>query len=80
MRLAFLTSLCFVASPVFAEMQVSTAIYQCERGVEIAESVVSTEEDAVAVIHVEGRQITLVRTPAASGVRYAWPSDGSGYV
>ena len=36
--------------------------------------------EQVAVIHVEGSQITLYNESAASGARYAWPSDGAGYV
>ena len=32
------------------------------------------------MIHVENRQITLTRSRSASGVRYAWPGDGSGYI
>lgn len=69
-----------VATPVRAEMTVSGATYQCERGVEIVATYVNDAEAAVAVINVEGRQIALKITRSASGARYAWPSDGSGYV
>ena len=63
-----------------AETDVQTVTYTCERGVDIPATYVNSADEAVAVIHVEGRQITLQITPSASGARYAWPSDGSGYV
>ena len=69
-----------VAGPAVAEMQIDAAIYRCERGVAIPATYLTTEADSAVIINVEGRQITLTRKPAASGARYAWPSDGSGYV
>lgn len=54
--------------------------YLCERGVEVPVSYVNGAEGSVAVLHVEGRLVTLPVAPSASGARYAWPSDGSGYV
>jgi membrane-bound inhibitor of C-type lysozyme len=41
---------------------------------------VNAAEGSAAVVTVEGRQVALIAEPAASGVRYAWPSGGSGYV
>jgi membrane-bound inhibitor of C-type lysozyme len=58
----------------------STTRYQCDRGVEIPATYVNGPDQSLVVIHVEGRQITLVSEPAASGARYGWPSDGSNYV
>jgi membrane-bound inhibitor of C-type lysozyme len=58
----------------------STATYTCDRGVEIPATYVNGPEQSLVVIHVEGRQITLLNEVAASGARYGWPSDGSGYV
>ena len=66
--------------PALAEADIQTQTYACERGVEIPATYVNMADESVAVIHVEGRQITLQITSAASGARYAWPSDGSGYV
>lgn len=57
-----------------------TVTYACDRGVEVPATYVNGPDQSLAVIHVEGRQITLVNEPAASGARYGWPSDGSGYV
>jgi membrane-bound inhibitor of C-type lysozyme len=37
-------------------------------------------ETPVAVINVEGSQITLVIERAASGARYGWPSGGANYI
>ncbi len=54
--------------------------FVCDRGVEVPATFVTGPEDAVVVIHVEARQILLHLEPAASGARYAWPSDGAGYV
>lgn len=54
--------------------------YICDRDVEIPVAYVNADDGAAAVLHVEGRLITLLNERAASGARYAWPSDGSGYV
>jgi membrane-bound inhibitor of C-type lysozyme len=58
----------------------TTQTYSCDRGVEIPATYVNGPDQSLVVIHVEGRQITLVSDPAASGARYSWPSDGSNYV
>ena len=69
-----------IAAPAAAEMALQTQRYLCERGVEIPVAYVSDAETAIVILTVEGRQIALYRDAAASGARYAWPSDGSGYV
>ncbi|MCF7700035.1 hypothetical protein GLR48_12050 [Loktanella sp. M215] len=62
----------------------STPRYTCERGVEIPAVYINVEdgsEPGVVVLMVEGRMINLEATDeAASGVRYRFPNDGSGYV
>ena len=58
----------------------TTATYACDRGVAVPATYVNGPDQSLAVLHVDGRQITLVGEPAASGARYGWPSDGSGYV
>ena len=62
----------------------STPRYTCERGVEIPAIYINSEdgsEPGIAVIQVEGRMINLEATgEAASGVRYRFPNDGSGYI
>ena len=63
-----------------AETQVLTLRYTCDRGVEVPATYVNAEDQQIAVIHVEGTQITLFSETAASGARYGWPSDGSSYV
>lgn len=68
------------ALPSLAMPEVQTMTYTCERGVSVPVTYVNASEGSVAVLTVEGRQITLFQTEAASGARYAWPSDGSGYV
>lgn len=69
----------FMAAPVCAE--VMTVRYLCERGVEVPATYVRGDGiEPVAVINVEGAQVTLVLEPSASGARYGWPSGGSGYV
>jgi len=72
--------LALAAAPVLAETQVLTLRYACERGVEIPATYVNAGDLSLAVIHVEGSQITLYNEIAASGARYGWPSDGAGYV
>lgn len=37
-------------------------------------------DQGLVVLNADGHQITLVTEPSASGARYGWPSDGSGYV
>jgi membrane-bound inhibitor of C-type lysozyme len=63
-----------------APLDVRTVRYVCERGVEVPAAFVSGPEDALVVITVDGGQILLYQEPSASGARYAWPSDGAGYV
>lgn len=65
------------AGAAHAEVSYDTARYMCERGVEIPVTYVA---DTVAVLNVEGGQITLEVEEAASGARYGWPSGGSHYV
>jgi membrane-bound inhibitor of C-type lysozyme len=62
-----------------AASDVLTATYHCERGVEVPATYVNADEP-VAVITVEGSQITLILERSASGARYGWPSGGSNYV
>ena len=62
-----------------AGLEVQNLRYACDRGVELPATFVTGPEDAVAVIQIEGRQILLYQEVAASGARYAWPSDGAGY-
>ncbi len=69
-----------VAAPALAEFDLRGGTYLCERGVEVPVSYVNGADGSVAVLHVEGRLVTLPIAPSASGARYAWPSDGSGYV
>lgn len=76
-RLALLSAM----FPGFAVAQeFTTATYSCDRGVTVPATYVNGADQSLAVINVEGRQITLVNEPAASGARYGWPSDGSNYV
>lgn len=63
-----------------AAPEFTTLRYRCDRGVEIPATYVTGAEGSLVVIHIEGRQITLLGEPAASGARYGWPSDGSNYV
>src|SRR5690554_5286059 len=68
-------------APAGAEdLTLNTVTYGCERGVSVPVAYVTAGADSVVVLTVEGRQISLYAEPAASGVRYAWPSGGSGYV
>jgi membrane-bound inhibitor of C-type lysozyme len=78
--LAALPALGLLGQPAPAETLVQTLRYTCDRGVEIPVTQVTAPDQAVMVLHVDGSQITLFQEPAASGVRYGWPSDGSSYV
>jgi membrane-bound inhibitor of C-type lysozyme len=67
------------AAPASAE--VITVRYLCERGVEVPVTYVNAEgEESVAVLNVEGGQITLIQEVSGSGARYGWPSGGSHYI
>ncbi len=70
-----------LASQAGAEpMLVQNLRYACDRGVEVPATFVTGPEDALVVLQIEGRQILLYQEVAASGARYAWPSDGASYV
>jgi membrane-bound inhibitor of C-type lysozyme len=58
----------------------STLTYLCDRGVEVPATYVDGPDTDLAVIMVDGRQVTLRAEPAASGVRYSWPTDAPVYV
>jgi membrane-bound inhibitor of C-type lysozyme len=58
----------------------STATYACDRGVQVPATYVNGPDKSLAIINVDGRQITLVGEEAASGARYGWPSGGSVHV
>ena len=78
---AVLLSAVVAAAPALAqETRFVTTHYACDRGVTIPATYVNAADLSLAVIHVEGAQITLVNEPAASGARYGWPSDGASYV
>jgi membrane-bound inhibitor of C-type lysozyme len=79
-RLAAALGAFALAAPASAGMDTLGATYLCERGVEVPVSYVNGSDGSVAVLYVEGRLITLPIAISASGARYAWPSDGSGYV
>ena len=67
------------AAPASAD--VLTVRYLCERDVEVPATYVNAEgSESVAVLNVEGGQITLIQEVSASGARYGWPSGGSNYV
>jgi membrane-bound inhibitor of C-type lysozyme len=69
-----------VAAPA-ASAEVITVRYLCERGVDVPVTYVNAEGmESVAVLNLEGRQITLIREISGSGARYGWPSGGSNYV
>ncbi|MEZ5756236.1 MAG: MliC family protein [Paracoccaceae bacterium] len=80
MRLPFALSLGLAASAAGAETTVQNMTYLCDRDVQVPVVYVNAPDTALAVLHVDGSQILLYNEPAASGARYAWPSDGSGYV
>lgn len=74
-------ALCLLASALPAAAQsYATRTYLCDRGVEVPATYVVGPDYNLVIINVDGRQVTLVSEPAASGARYSWPSDGSVYV
>jgi membrane-bound inhibitor of C-type lysozyme len=69
-----------LASAAAWATEVQSLRYQCDRGVQIPATYVTAPDAAIVVLFAEGSQITLHQEPAASGVRYGWPSGGSSYV
>lgn len=63
-----------------AAPEFQSVTYVCDRDVQVPTTYVNTPEGSLVVLVVDGRQITLLNEPAASGARYGWPSDGSNYV
>ena len=78
-RIAALAALGLAATPAAAQVTAALS-YICDRGVQIPAVYVAGAEADVVVIYVEGRLINLQSAPSASGARYAFPNDGSGYV
>jgi membrane-bound inhibitor of C-type lysozyme len=75
------SAVCLVVLALPAAAQsYATRTYLCDRGVEVPATYVVGPDYDLVVINVDGRQVTLVSEPAASGARYSWPSDGSVYV
>jgi membrane-bound inhibitor of C-type lysozyme len=69
------------ATPAAAELELTTLQYLCDRGLVIPAAYVSDGIDsAVVTLMFDGRMFSLVGQPVEGGLRYAWPSDGSGYV
>lgn len=79
-RFVLIAGAVMASSPAAAQLELKGGTYLCDRGVEVPVSYINGAEDAVAVLHLEGRLITLPIGPSGSGARYVWPSDGSGYV
>lgn len=69
-----------LAGTAHAETAFETVRYTCERGVEVPVTYVNADDTLLAVLNVEGSQITLQIEESGSGARYGWPSDGSHYV
>lgn len=76
----FALPLLLITTQVLAETQLDTRQYTCDRGVTVPVAYINADDTSLAVLNVEGRQIVLYSEETASGARYAWPSDGSGYV
>jgi membrane-bound inhibitor of C-type lysozyme len=74
------TLLALAPASLAAAPKFTTQRYTCDRGVEVPVTYINAAEGSLVVLTVEGRQITLVNEPAASGARYGWPSDGANYV
>lgn len=70
----------FLPTALAAAPAFEAPTYSCDRGVQVPATYVTTPEGSLVVLMVDGRQITLVEEPAASGARYGWPSDGTTYV
>ena len=81
MRLFSVAALLMLAPATLAAApEFTTQTYTCDRGVQVPVTYINATEGSIVVLTVEGRQITLVNEPSASGARYGWTSDGSNYV
>jgi membrane-bound inhibitor of C-type lysozyme len=78
-RAAFLAGVLLLGGGTAAIAAVVEATYVCERGVHIPVVYVNeVEAENIAILHVDGRLITLPQARAASGALYAEP-DAWGY-
>lgn len=75
-----LVTIALLAPAAVQAQEFSTLTYVCDRGVSVPATYMASADQSVVVLNVEGRQITLVGEPSASGTRYGWPSGGSSYV
>lgn len=73
-------ALALLPLPAQAELQLITARYLCERGVQVPVAYVTAGAESVVTLTVDGSQISLYQEQSASGARYGWPSDGSNYI
>lgn len=76
-----MAALIFAPYAGHAALDLTTQRYLCERGVEVPVNYVNDgDAEGTVSLLVDGRLIALYRERAGSRARYAWPSDGSGYV
>jgi membrane-bound inhibitor of C-type lysozyme len=73
-------ALCLLPGMALAQMQVRNLRYLCDRDVVLPVVFVSDPDQSIAVLAVDSGQFLLYAEPAASGLRYGWPSDGSHHV
>lgn len=75
--------LALVPDVAAAEIATDSWQYSCDRGTVIFVTYLSADAaGAAVVIYAEGRQIALLSEsdPGTEVSRFAWPSDGAGYV
>ncbi len=82
--LPVLTLICLPLAAV-ASLEINQQTFTCERGLQVPVVYLTERSDdpdagAVAVLMLDGRQMTLMQEAAESGVRYGFPSDGSHYI
>ncbi|MFN7223706.1 MAG: MliC family protein [Paracoccaceae bacterium] len=80
MRIGLTVSAVLFPVAALAAPEFTTARYNCDRGVSVPATYVTSADGGLVVLHVESAQITLVSEVVASGARYGWPSDGANYV
>ena len=72
---------CTMAAPKAPDVPNRAVSYTCKGG-DVVPVIYGAEGDGTksVVIRVDGANYTLLEEPAATGQRFAWPSDGSNFV
>lgn len=79
MKISYAIAAISFATAAFAEDEMDSVSYLCDRGVEVAATYLNVGDFSGAVVQADGRQIPLTTAVAASGARYVSADEGATY-